>query len=135
MSTTRMPLRPEWSWREKPDGWWCLIEAAEVREMAKAMRQDGVRFAALTLCPDGEALRCAWHWDSSGVLHTAEARLGAEDPAPSIVDLWPGADWAEREARDYYAVVFTGRESTPPLMLRPGDAPGVLLRPGEDARP
>jgi NADH:ubiquinone oxidoreductase subunit C len=39
-----------------------------------------------------------------------------------------GADWAEREARDYYAVTFSGRASTPTLMLREGDEPGVLLR-------
>jgi NADH:ubiquinone oxidoreductase subunit C len=48
---------------------------------------------------------------------------------PSIVDIYPGADWAEREAREYYAVTFEGRVSTPPLMLREGDAVGILLGP------
>ncbi len=115
-----------WTWR--PDGWWCRIQASEVRTLARSMRVDGVRFAALTLCPADACLRFMWHWDCGGVLHSAEARLAPGEAAPSIVDLWPGADWAEREARDYYAASFSGREATPPLMLREDDPPGVLLR-------
>jgi len=41
---------------------------------------------------------------------------------------------AERETRDYYAVPFEGRLSTPPLMLREEDAPGMMLSP-EAGRP
>ena len=46
---------------------------------------------------------------------------------PTIADIYPGADWAERETRDYFAVEFEGRDSTPPLMLRDTDRPGILL--------
>ena len=60
---------------------------------------------------------------------SVETTLAAGVPAPSIVDIYPGADWAEREAREYYAVTFKGRDSTPPLMLREGDAVGILLGP------
>jgi len=49
-------------------------------------------------------------------------------PLPSIVDIYCGADWAEREAHEYYAVTFEGRASTLPLMLPEGDPPGILLR-------
>jgi Ni,Fe-hydrogenase III component G len=45
---------------------------------------------------------------------------------PTIADLLPGADWAEREIRDYYGVEFAGREATPTLMLRPGDPAGLF---------
>ena len=65
-----------------------------------------------------------------GVLLTAEALADPGQAVPSIAGTWPGADWAEREARDYYAVSFEGRDSTPPLMLREEETPGVLLRPG-----
>ena len=116
------------AWIEKAHGWWLHLEITDVRDAAWAMRVDGVRFAALTVCPDGTHLRLAWHWDCGGELHTVEARLAPGQLVPSIVDLWPGADWAEREARDYYAVTFTGRQSTPPLMLREADRPGILLR-------
>ena len=46
---------------------------------------------------------------------------------PSITEIYPGADWAEREARDCFAVTFSERADTPPLMLRDGDTPGILL--------
>ena len=32
----------------------------------------------------------------------------AETPVPSIVDVFPGADWFEREAYDMYGILFTG---------------------------
>ena len=38
-----------------------------------------------------------------------KARLGIEDPVvPSVVDLWPGADFQEREVYDMFGVVFDG---------------------------
>ena len=53
---------------------------------------------------------------------------------PTIADIYPGADWAERETRDYFAVEFEGRESTAPLMLRDTDSPGILLETNGAAR-
>jgi NADH:ubiquinone oxidoreductase subunit C len=46
---------------------------------------------------------------------------------PSITDLCPAADWVERETREYFAVEFTGRETTKPLMTRAGDPIGINL--------
>ncbi|MCQ8782674.1 NADH-quinone oxidoreductase subunit C [Mangrovibrevibacter kandeliae] len=33
---------------------------------------------------------------------------GEDDPVPSICDVFPGADWFEREAYDLYGILFTG---------------------------
>ena len=94
------------------------------------MLADGARFATLVARPDGAGqLRLSWHWDLKGTLLSIETMLAAGSRVPSIVDIYPGADWAEREAREYYAVTFEGRVSTPPLMLREGDAVGILLGP------
>ncbi len=38
-------------------------------------------------------------------------KVGLDDPdpvAPSVVPLWPGADWMEREVFDMYGIKFTG---------------------------
>ena len=35
-------------------------------------------------------------------------KTDAETPVPSIVDIFPGADWFEREAYDMYGILFTG---------------------------
>jgi Ni,Fe-hydrogenase III component G len=118
------------NWTERADGWWLRIPADKIREAARTMLAGGARFAALVTRPDGAGqLRLSWHWDLKGALLSVETTLAAGVPAPSIVDIYPGADWAEREAREYYAVTFEGRDSTPPLMLREGDAVGILLGP------
>jgi NADH-quinone oxidoreductase subunit C len=40
---------------------------------------------------------------------TVKARVSTEDPRiPTIVDLFPGADWPEREIYDMFGVVFEG---------------------------
>jgi NADH-quinone oxidoreductase subunit C len=40
---------------------------------------------------------------------TVKARVSIEDPRmPTIVDLFPGADWPEREIYDMFGVVFEG---------------------------
>jgi Ni,Fe-hydrogenase III component G len=54
--------------------------------------------------------------------------------AETVCDIWPAADWAEREARDYYALDFAGRADVPPLMLRPEDDPGLFSRTSELGR-
>jgi respiratory-subunit NADH dehydrogenase subunit len=122
------------SWEERADGWWRGTAPGELRGAARAMRDGGARFAALvpSAVPEG-MLRLTWHWDVGGTLLTLDATVATGVAVPSIVDLLPAADWAEREARDYYAVAFEGRPSTAPLMLRDGDTAGVML--GKGARP
>lgn len=114
-------------WTAHKGGFGTRASLEDVRGFARTLRDGGARFVALLVRPSGEALELAWCFDASGVLLRVETALSPSTPAPSVVDIWPGADWAEREARDYYALEFAGRAATPPLMLRPGDTPGVLL--------
>jgi NADH-quinone oxidoreductase subunit C len=116
------------AWSRRGEGWWTAVGADAVRKVAGAMRECDARFASLVGIADKEgALRVSWHWDIGGTVFSVETSLTAETRVPSIVDIYPGADWAERETRDYFAVHFEGRESTPPLMLRAEDVPGILL--------
>ena len=39
---------------------------------------------------------------------------------PSLVSVWPGADWFEREGHDLYGVVFEGHPNLAPLLLYEG---------------
>lgn len=117
------------NWEKRPDGWWLRVEPAKVHGVAEAMLASKGRFSALVARPGaGGALRLSWHWDVSGTLLSVDTLLAAGAAAPGITDIYPGADWAERETREYYKVEFLGRAATPPLMLREGDATGVLLR-------
>ena len=116
-------------WRQRAGGNWMPANLGEIRSIAQSMLERGARFEAfvVTQTKAGE-LRLIWYWDLGGKLFSVESTSAVNTPLPSIVDIYCGADWAEREARDYYGVTFEGRASTPPLMLREADQPGVLLR-------
>ena len=117
------------SWTQRADGWWLNIEAASIRYVARTMLQAEARFVTIFAMPEpADAMRLSWHWEIGGVLHSVTARFEKGAPIPSIADIYRGADWAERETRDYYAVAFEGRTDTPPLMIRNTEKPGVLLR-------
>lgn len=117
------------NWVQRADGWWLTVPVDQIRPAARVMREGGARFAALVAREiEAGALHLSWHWDFQGTLLSIETDLAQGDSVPSIADIYYGADWAERETRDYYAVSFRGRADTPPLMLRDGDTPGILLR-------
>jgi len=134
VTPTELRERVGGAWTERSCGWWVSLPASQIRGAARVMREGGARFSALVVRPFGAgSLQLSWHWDFNGTLLSAETTLAMGDPAPSIVDFYPGADWAERETRDYYAVSFPERTCTPPLMLREKDSPGILLE-GEGTR-
>lgn len=115
-------------WMERADGWWLTVPVTAIQGIARTMLKAEARFVAIVGLPDpARAMRLSWHWDMGGVLLSVVSHLAEGVAVPSIVDTYPGADWAERETRDYYAVAFVGRTETPTLMLRDGDKPGVLL--------
>jgi NADH-quinone oxidoreductase subunit C len=53
---------------------------------------------------------------------------------PSISDIFPGANWHERECHDFFGVIFTGHPNLVALLL-PEDAKfHPLLKPTEDKK-
>jgi hypothetical protein len=124
------------SWAERDDGWWLPLPPEQVCAAARTMLAGGARFVALVASPGSQGeFGLSWHWDLKGTLLSVTTTLAAGRPAPSIADIYVGADWAERETRDYYAITFAGRDATPTLMLRAEDAPGMMLSPAEEGRP
>lgn len=58
----------------------------------------------------------------SGDCSIISCRLDGESPRiASLVDLFPGADWHERETAEMFGIEFVGRQATEPLLLRRGD--------------
>jgi len=116
-----------WTW-SKGSWWLAPAEPIDVRATAAHMVKLEARFVAITAVerPDKE-IRLDYQWDLDGrllsfVTATSQQRIA------TIADLIPGADWAERETYEYFAVRFTGRETLEPLMTRPGDEVGINLR-------
>ena len=136
-------------WVESHGAHWMNPGSASVRQVAKAMNAAGARFVTITAyeLPADTGFRLEYHWDLQGWLLGVPFQIAGKSPdsaksdsanhesakIDSIVDLCEAADWIEREVHEGFAIDFTGREYVP-LMLKPGDKPGVNLRvaPAQD---
>lgn len=128
MSTNSILNAVQADWTVTPTGWVTVIAPQQIRSVATAMFENRLRFVSLVCMPHGDhAFRVCWHWDLTGNLYSVEAILPAGQSLPTIADIYPGADWAERETREYYAISFMGRQTTDALMLDENDAPGIML--------
>ncbi len=74
----------------------------------------------------GQELHAVYHLTS--MTHRRRIRLEVAVPdaaphIPSVVSVYPTADWHERETYDMFGIVFTGRESLTRILM-PDDWPG-----------
>jgi NADH:ubiquinone oxidoreductase subunit C len=115
-------------WVEKGGVQWLALDAAKVRELAKAMNEIQARFITITAyqLPKDEGFRLEYHWDLNGRLLGFSFQFAGKS-IDSIFDLTEAADWIEREIHEEYGIDFTGREYEP-LLLRQGETMGVNLR-------
>ena len=126
------------AWETRRDALWVEAPGLDVTAMAHLMRGVEARWVTLTVSPvPGGGFRLIYHWDLEGQLLDI-VTYSTGPLVTSVADVWPAADWVEREVRDYYALEFEGRDDTSALMLRPGDEPGLFSRTqdlGRDADP
>jgi NADH-quinone oxidoreductase subunit C len=93
------------------------VEAAKIVEVVTFLRDDPrcrfVSFIDVTAVdyPGREPRFDLVYHFLSPVLNTRvrlRAEIGETTQVPSIIDVFPGTDWFEREAYDLYGVIFTG---------------------------
>jgi NADH-quinone oxidoreductase subunit C len=77
--------------------------------------------------PAGAGTAARGLWEDAGVL-AVRVRVPRDTPrVPSVADVWPTAEWHEREAYDLLGVVFEGHPD-PRRILCPDDWAGWPLR-------
>lgn len=115
-------------WKWDKGAWWLFsAEAIDVRATAQRMIQLEARFVAITAIERADKeMRLDYQWDLNGKLLSFICTTVAKQ-IPTIVDLCPAADWVERETHEYFAVEFSGRGTTAPLIMRAGDQLGINL--------
>jgi NADH-quinone oxidoreductase subunit C len=93
------------------------VEASKIVEVVRFLRDDpGCRFISFidvtAVDYPGRENRFDVVYHLLSPIHNARIRLRAEasetTQVPSIIDVFPGADWFERETYDLYGVIFTG---------------------------
>jgi Ni,Fe-hydrogenase III large subunit len=92
------------------------VSAAEYRARVTQACADGARFGTLYAGREGAqpVVRTVLRLPG-GALRTETVAVSG-DRVPSLVDLMPAAEWAEREAHDLYGVAFDGHEPMRPLV-------------------
>jgi NADH:ubiquinone oxidoreductase subunit C len=121
----QLGLGEDWEWSNS--SWWTKQESTSVRATSALMVQTGARFLAITAIETPEKeIRLDYQWDLDGQLLSFTTAT-TEKKIATIADICPAADWVERETHEYFAVEFTGRRTTLPLMTRPGDPVGINL--------
>jgi hypothetical protein len=119
-------------WEQRADGWWLVEPELDVKRMAALMLGLAARLVTITARPaPGGECRLAYHWDLEDELLNLVTSTH-NGSIYSIAAICPAADWIEREIHDYFAVDFVGREEgLDPLVLRPGDSPGLFQWNGQ----
>jgi Ni,Fe-hydrogenase III component G len=127
---TLLELRSQDGWQHSNGAWWLEAKALDPRAMTSFMLAHEARLVTVaSMEREAGETRLDYHWDLKGVVLTFSTITRAGS-FPSIADLCPGADWIEREVHEYFAVEFTGRDNTKPLMLRSGLLPGLNRKQG-----
>ncbi len=105
------------------------MTADNVHSLAELMLADGfylVFVTAVHALPAIEVIYQFAHAGSSRCRVMARTAVKADGTVPTISDVYQGANWHEREVRDFYGVVFSGHPNLVPLILAEED---VDLKP------
>jgi len=60
-----------------------------------------------------------------------KAHAGEQEPVPSVVEIWPVANWLERECYDMFGIIFEGHPNLKRILL-PDEWQGFPLRKDYD---
>jgi NADH-quinone oxidoreductase subunit C len=96
---------------------------AQMPEVAQAMLAQGCFLESLTAVDLKESFRLVYHFAHFFELcrTVVYAALAKGDEAPTISQVYPGADWYEREVYDLFGIRFAGHPNLKRLLL-PEDA-------------
>jgi len=116
-----------------------VVRRERLVEVCRFLRDDPVLQFTYCACVSGVDDRATfwvvYHLHSIPGNHDAILKTdagGREDPwVPSVCEVWPGADWHEREAYDMYGIRFEGHPDLRRILL-PEDWPGYPLRKDYD---
>jgi len=105
----------------------CTVSPAELLELARLLRDDPTFefdfLRCLSVVDYEDFLQVVYHlWSMKHRFKLVLKTNTNEEDArvPSVTDIWPSADWFEREGHDLFGVVFDGHPDLKPLLLWEG---------------
>ncbi|MDR2367066.1 MAG: NADH-quinone oxidoreductase subunit C [Deltaproteobacteria bacterium] len=97
-----------------------LIPANALTELAEGLKGDGYTLLDVSILHAKEGFLVTYHFDSfkePGRLALRVLAQGDQPAVPSLAPIFDGAEWHEREGRDFYGVAFLGNPNPMPLIL------------------
>ncbi len=109
-----------------------FIRPHYLRKVVRTLDEESFFLEAINGLHVSEGIEVIYHFDHyqhrPGRI-SVRAVLPQEDPTmDSIADIYPGAEWHERENTDLFGVTFKGNPNPAPLLLSPEDPGPVLLK-------
>jgi len=110
-----------------------LVGPSELRRAIAGLRTEGFDFLVDLFGYDTPERPARFdvvyllHRMSDGTRVRLKVQVADGEPVPTITDLYPNADWYEREAYDLYGIPFTGHPDLRRILL-PDDWIGHPLR-------
>ena len=100
------------------------LQPQQVVEAARKLRDEALTTCDMLLCLSvvdyHDRFEVVYHLQSLEKGHRIVMKTSTpyDDPrVPSVISVWPGADWFEREGHDLFGVVFDGHPNLSPLLL------------------
>lgn len=113
---------------ETPTGPVYELAAERVLEAATALAADGFVLSSVTAVDRDERIDVVIHLAGEpGSVIALRVPTPYGGSVPSLSELWPGADWQERETAEMFGVVFEGHPD-PRRLLLTDDFVGYPLR-------
>ena len=110
-----------------PDDIIVTIQPHQVKEVGRKLRDhpqiDCDFLRCLSVVDYEDHFEIVYHLYSMKKNHrfVVKSRVPYDDPhLPSVIAIWPGADWYEREGHDLFGVIFDGHPNLSPLILYEG---------------
>jgi NADH-quinone oxidoreductase subunit C len=103
-----------------------VVPAGKLLALAKSLRDCGFTLLDLSTIETAEGFLLTWHFDCLEKPLRVALRVlspGPNPSCPSLYSVFQGAEWHERESRDFFGVSFPGNPNLAPLLL-PSDFGG-----------
>ena len=105
------------------------LGAQNIHSFAELMLAEGFYLVSVTAVHAKPAIEVVYQFAIVGAERCrvmVRIAVGEDGSVPTICDVYTGANWHEREVRDFYGVVFAGHPNLEPLILAEED---VDLKP------
>ncbi|MDR3205135.1 MAG: NADH-quinone oxidoreductase subunit C [Deltaproteobacteria bacterium] len=97
-----------------------VIDASQLKTLAKDLYRQGYSLLDLSTLEVKEGFLLTYHFDKFEKPGRIALRVLLEGPgpiAPSLYEIFQGAEWHERESHDFFGVKFAGNPNLIPLLL------------------